>query len=146
MRDNMRVEVKDHLTASSIDVDEKSVPALRDPKLICDRGRHLAYVRKNHIVRRNIVKRGDVFPGNYQDVDRAHRVLVPKSYNELVFVHYVGRKLSPHDLAEDATMVLIVHCEPDGTGTLFSAGPAGAECVSADSPDSSEDTSSLLCF
>lgn len=146
MRDNMRVEVKDHLTASAIDVDKKSVPALRDPKSICNRGRYLAYVRQNLIVRRNIVKGGNVLPWHYQDMDRAHRVFVPKSYNELVFVHYVGRKLSSGDLAEDATMVLIRHFEPDGTGTLFSTGPAGAESLSADSTNSPGDASSFFCF
>jgi hypothetical protein len=69
-RDQMRVQVKYHLAAATIDIDEESVPGFGDAQLYGKLLSHVAHVSNKLVPSRNVVERRDMRARNNQDVDR----------------------------------------------------------------------------
>jgi hypothetical protein len=105
----MGVQMEHHLSASSVDIDNKSIPGFSDAEIFGNASGDLPQMFKDVVVGWYVVQSRNVLPRHNQNVQRGSRISIPEGYNQVIGINMFRRPPAFNYVAENALRIGSAH-------------------------------------
>jgi hypothetical protein len=96
------MQVKHHLSSTTVHIDEKTVTGISDAKVSGQLLGHISDMTQYGVPVRDVVQRWNMLPRNYKDMNRRRWIRVPEGNHHFILINDVRRDLAVNYFAEYA--------------------------------------------